>query len=280
MSTYVDAIEAYKTEKQPKPSVFWPERQEETTSILSEIQIVLASTDDLIKQSYQLRYQVYCLENNFEPAAAFPNRMETDEYDPQSFHAVLVTKSSNAVLGTVRLIMPTAADSPGNALPLPLGNVCDPSAFEKTFRLTPYSQTAECSRFAISKHLRRDLIRNGAHYNDVASLVEACAFGNLSNFISLKLVQALIEMARAHDISHLCAVMTPSLLRMFRYLGIYFEKIGPTVEYHGRRQPCFFNIEKMLQGAWSDRPDVWEVLTDGGRLAKPPIIRREVAAAE
>jgi N-acyl amino acid synthase of PEP-CTERM/exosortase system len=64
--------------------------------------------------------------------------------------------------------------------------------------------------------------------------------------------------------------MEPALLRMLRHLGIYFESIGPVVEYHGRRQPCFSNIEELLATTWDERPDVWEVLTDGGRLRAPP----------
>ena len=71
------------------------------------------------------------------------------------------------------------------------------------------------------------------------------------------------------------AVMEPALLRMLRSLGIYFEKLGPSVVYHGRRQPCFCELDRLLRTTWAERPDIWEVLTENGRLwpLAPPAYR-------
>lgn len=273
----IGALEAYRTADQQSTSTLVLERQIQRSSNLSDLKILFAKTEELLQESYRLRYQVYCVENDFEPAAAFPDKMETDEYETQAFHAVLADTKSESILGTVRMIMPKLA---GNALPLPITSACDPDALNSALRQIPYNQMAEISRFAISKHLRRNHKICGDANQDVESNVDLLPFGTLSNYISLQLMQALIEMAKQNNITHLCAVMTPSLLRMLRFLAIHFEKIGPIVEYHGRRQPCFINISTMLEGAWAKRPDVWDFLTDGGRLAEQPNADWEIVAAE
>ena len=38
------------------------------------------------------------------------------------------------------------------------------------------------------------------------------------------------------------------------------------VDYHGRRQPCYCDLDHLLATAYSHRPDVWAVLTDSGRI--------------
>ena len=64
--------------------------------------------------------------------------------------------------------------------------------------------------------------------------------------------------------THWCAVMEPTLLRMLYAMGICFTPIGPLVEYHGQRQPCTGDIAQMLNGVKRERPDFWDVITSGG----------------
>jgi N-acyl amino acid synthase of PEP-CTERM/exosortase system len=74
--------------------------------------------------------------------------------------------------------------------------------------------------------------------------------------------------------------MEPTLLRMLQRLGIYFENMGPVVDYHGQRQPCFCSVDDLLATTWEQRPDVWSLVTDDGRLCpqRPPVIRQNSAA--
>src|SRR3546814_20846664 len=72
-------------------------------------------------------------------------------------------------------------------------------------------------------------------------------------------------MSLDHGICYWCAVMERPLLRLLARLGINFEDVGPLVDYHGRRQPCFLKLDTMLQQVRAERPDVWQILTDGGR---------------
>jgi N-acyl amino acid synthase of PEP-CTERM/exosortase system len=64
----------------------------------------------------------------------------------------------------------------------------------------------------------------------------------------------------------LCAVMEPTLLRLLRRIGIHFIDLGPQVEYHGSRQPCYSHIDTQGVRCWLERPEIWELLTQDGTL--------------
>jgi N-acyl amino acid synthase of PEP-CTERM/exosortase system len=74
-----------------------------------------------------------------------------------------------------------------------------------------------------------------------------------------------VRMSIENGITHWCAVMEPTLLRLLTRLGIHFEPIGPMIEYHGRRQPCYIPLEVLLPRVQRERPDVWDVITRGGK---------------
>src|SRR3546814_10307851 len=60
--------------------------------------------------------------------------------------------------------------------------------------------------------------------------------------MTLGLIEGLVRMSLDHGIFYWCAVMERPLLRLLARLGIHFEDIGPLVDYHGRRQPCFLKL--------------------------------------
>ena len=82
----------------------------------------------------------------------------------------------------------------------------------------------------------------------------------------LGLIQILIRMSLLHGITHWCAVMEPTLLRMLDAMAIRFTRLGPLVDYHGLRQPCFCDISKALKDVRRERPEYWEVLTRAGEM--------------
>lgn len=225
-------------------------------------EVVLADSDKLRDWSYRLRYQVYCIENEYEPISDNPDGRETDQFDSQSAHGLLIHRKSGTVVGTTRLIMPKVN---GKDLLQPIYQMCSSSILAEYASRIPADKTAELSRFAITKEFRRRV-------EDQGTLSGGLTRMNGENprrvipHISLGLMQAVVAMAKSRGITHIYAVMEPALLRMLRGLGIYFEKLGPVVEYHGRRQPCFCDLDQLLATTWEERPDVWEVLTDGGRL--------------
>jgi len=226
------------------------------------LQVVLADTDALRKKAFHLRYQVYCIENAFERAEENPGEMETDEYDRQSHHSLLVRRPSNVVVGTTRLILP---ELNGSAIPLPIRRICPPSILERYSHIIPEERAAEISRFAIVKQHRRRTGDRNLIIGGPAGL-GGSRTKRVIPHISLGLMQAVVAMAARNDITHLYAVMEPALLRMLQFLGIYFHNLGPVVDYHGWRQPCFCSLDELLATTYAKRPDVWNVLADEGEL--------------
>ena len=194
-------------------------------------EVVRASTPTLLDQVYRLRYQVYCVENAYEDPDRQPGGLETDIYDERSVHALLVHRGSEAVAGTVRVILPgTDQQSP----PLPISIVADSEQRELLRRL-PHSRTAELSRFAVSKEFRQRC----ADPEDRRML----------RYITIGLIRGALEMCRDNDIQYVCAVMERSLIRLLGRLGFVFDHLGGLIEYHGARQPCVAQVNQIVSTA-------------------------------
>ena len=217
------------------------------------------------RRALALRYLVYCQEQGYEDPAAFPNGMESDEFDARALHALLVHRPSGRDAGTVRLIRPDP-QSPLNSLPI--DTLCrDPRLQDQD--LLPRSGLAEVSRFAVSKAFRRRL-GDAPTPSGIGSAWQPEDQGQRRiPHLSLGLIQALVANSARYGISHWVAEMEPALLRMLRQLGIYFTKLGPVVEYHGRRQPCYATVAPMLERVRSERPEVWALITDEGESRVP-----------
>ena len=219
-----------------------------------------ASTPELIAKVQRLRYQVYCIENSFEDPARFPDGREHDEFDNHALQGLLYDNTSKAIAGAVRLILPHPG-KPGNRLPIQ-GLCRHPRVHDHRLLV---GGAVEISRFAISKEYRRHAryhLGTGEAGLSVRSAVAEEMF--LSN-MALGLVKGLVQMSIEHGITDWFAVMEPALLRLLGRSAIYFAPLGPLVEYHRKRQPCYVNLNAMLRQVRQERPDVWDVITDAGR---------------
>jgi len=222
--------------------------------------ITLAETEAQRQAAFRLRYEVYCVEHPYEDPAQNPAQMESDAYDTAALHALLTHRHSGSLVGTVRLILPW---SNGVQTRFPIRDVCHDELIARDNPKLPWSHTAEISRFAISKNFRR-------RANEETSVGSFTSQGDDPRRVipntSLGLMQAIVMMAAKAQVSHLCAVMEPTLLRMLRRLGICFIPVGPQVDYHGRRQPCYSDLDVLLTRIWLERADVWELITGDGGL--------------
>lgn len=223
--------------------------------------VIAADNQELLDEALRLRYQVYCIEHAFENPLEHPDGREIDRYDTHSVHSVLIHKPTQAVVGTVRLILPSGE-------PLPITEVCHDVALQSGTAF-PKGKTAEISRFAISKTFRR---RAEDQRGIDASLVKNATIADPSNrrvipHMALGLMKAVMLMSICHHVTHLCAVMDPALLRLLSRFGIHFESLGPTVTYHGTRQPCHAEIAMIWKSLRAERPDTWGFLTDYGALS-------------
>src|SRR5437868_8046408 len=194
-------------------------------------EVVRASTPTLLDQVYRLRYQVYCVENTYEDPDRQLDGRETDIYDERSVHALLVHRHSDAVAGTVRVILP-GTETDRAALPI---NLVADSEHRELLRRFPHTRTAELSRFAVSKEFRQ-------RCSDAEDR-------RMLRYITIGLIRGSLEICRDHDIQYVCAVMERFLIRLLGRLGFVFEHLGGLIEYHGARQPCVASVNQIASAA-------------------------------
>ena len=200
-----------------------------------------AATPELLNAAYALRYQVYCVEHAFENAAEHPNHLETDQYDDHAVHAVLIHRPSGDVVGCVRLILP----QPGSGIgALPMRHLLSGEAAAQLDACDP-TRTAEISRYAVSKSLRR---RQGEELYPDVNEISTDDMRRIVPHVSVGLVRAVAQLAADRGVTKVCAAMAPALGRLLERFGLVFERLGPTIEYHGSRQPCVADCEDLIAG--------------------------------
>ncbi len=228
-------------------------------------EIVTANTPELLRIAYGIRYQVYCVEHPFEQSAEHPDGLEVDAFDDRAIHSLILHRASGEAAGTVRLIMPDQHRPEGS---FSLQQLVDPALLERVPDF-PIRSMAEISRFSISKTFRR---RAGdtLYGENVPQTQEAVdeAGRRSGPLMRLGLMQAILSMSRTLGITHWCAVMEPTLLRILAATAIEFAPIGPKVEYHGLRQPCYGDIGSILTRLRACNPEVFDLVTIGGSLCE------------
>jgi N-acyl amino acid synthase of PEP-CTERM/exosortase system len=223
--------------------------------------VVPADTPERMRATLAIRYSVYCLERGFENSAEHPDGLERDEYDSHAVHSLLVHRASGAAIGTVRLVLPLAA-SPEKSFAIQ--RVVAPRALEGPF---PVATTGEVSRFSISKQVRRRKDDQFYGPTDIASASSATSPNEQRQGPPprLGLLLAIVQMSARLGLTHWCAVMEPPLLRILTAAGVHFEPVGPLVDYHGLRQPCYGEIVQVLPRIRREQPEIWELITEAGK---------------
>ena len=116
--------------------------------------VVTDAEPSVVDEALRLRYQVYCLEHDFEDSSRFEDGKEFDDYDCRSVHGIVHHRSSGVTAATVRLVL----HDKGNPDALfPIETNCGDSLSMSPSLLTgiPRQAVAEISRFAVSKNFKR-----------------------------------------------------------------------------------------------------------------------------
>lgn len=236
----------------------------------NHFEVVSADTIGLMETAFNIRYQVYCLERTFEDAERFPDQMEMDEYDMHSTHSLVKCQKSGNYTGLVRLVLPNPVDM---NKPFPIEKFCHTSRQSTGIDISsiPRDCLAEISRFSISKEIKaksaakkaaisvvKDAADDGQDVGKVDSL--------MMPHISLGLFAGIVRMSAQNNITHWLAVMEPTFLRFLSRYGIYFQKTGSVLDYHGKRLPAVTSIDSVLSGIYAKRTDAWEIITDFGNV--------------
>lgn len=201
-----------------------------------ELSVEIATTPEQVLEAQCLRYRVYCEERGYERGT---NGIEQDSFDASARHVLVRSRVTGKVIGTVRIVRPTEAGFTS----VPMASVCA----DDVFTSVPVASTGEVSRFALTRD------RTG-----ISPAASALA--------RLCLVRGLIALSHQSGVTHWCAIMEKTLLRLLRSTAIHFQPIGPAVEYHGARQPVVGAVDGILHRMRREQPAIWAYLTDDGSL--------------
>lgn len=211
----------------------------------------VASTPQELDEVFKLRYDVYCEETEFLSKEENLGGRERDRFDDHSVQALLSYLPTADYAGTLRIVLPQP-DKPGADLPARLA--CD--ALNQIGDELPLETTGELSRFAVaSKFRKRD---NDTLYPGVES--GETDPRRVLPHITLGLMHSAFEITKQNNLTHLCAIIDPLLLRLLRRLGITFQKVGGLVDFHGLRQPVYYDYT-LFEQMKDVRPDIFEVIT-------------------
>lgn len=230
--------------------------------------VSLEDNPDYLRQSYALRYEVYCEETGFLNPLDYPDGLETDEFDPFSLHIGAVNQHDK-IIGTARLVRPSVHG-------LPMESHCR-EFYDDFYRdhgvQDPYvvlhgAGMAEISRLAVSSRYRRRA--NDGRYALSADAQRRPPQGTVENdrrtsrpVIALGLYKALYQASKRNGISHWLAAMEMPLTRHLRRYQLMFKQIGPEVDYYGPVRPYLLSVADTERRMSRRLPDLMEDWLDG-----------------
>lgn len=209
-----------------------------------QFEVVLADDEYSRSIHYQIRYQVYCLDEGFEDHALFSNEEEKDQWDDHSVHFLVRSRQTGEWVAAMRMVIPES----GN---LPIEQVCniDPIVMPSF----PEKKIAEISRMCIvDSHRRKQLAGR------LQAMPEGkVAGGRVHRSIIMKgLLRAAAAYSQDHEIPFWYFLTTPALARVISRLNIQLIKVGSAYEHKGTRYPFLANIRQAVEDAKKGCPDM------------------------
>lgn len=222
--------------------------------------IPIDQRQQLLHQSFGLRYEVYCEHRNFLAATDYPDGIETDEFDQHSYHIGAVNGDCE-VIGTVRMVRPSEEQG------LPLEGHCQ---FFEDFPASIGAASAkealhrpgnvEISRLVVSaNYLRR---ANDGYYAMSDSLPTQLTPNEKRNLnrpaIALGMYRELYRFSKRNGITHWLAAMEKVLRHYLKRQHIVFEAIGPEIDYYGPVTPYMLDVDDIGRRMKQKAPVLYE----------------------
>ncbi len=210
--------------------------------------VLRADTDELKKQVYKIRYEVYCTELQYEKNCLVD--CEKDNFDDYSDLVLVQHKASGLYAGCVRLVNPPAHNCQAQ---LPFEVFCLGSVEPEKIKFlydTGRSCLGEMSRLAVLASFRRRAGEKANHYgfNENATLnVQFCEEETrFFPFIAVALYFGSAAIAIAKGLNYAVVMMEPRLARHLARFGICFIQLGEVIEYHGERAMFYIDYPTLF----------------------------------
>ncbi len=202
----------------------------------------LAKTEELKRESYKIRHEVFSNELNWTPMSE--DKLETDSFDAYSFSLLLKHKPSDLYAGTIRLVIPPN-DKPNSQVPFEkyfsdvlLSNVIDHDAL-------PRNSIAEISRLSVPDDFRRRLDENHKPFilNEFnTEMLWSHESRNLP-VIAISLILSSIALANLNNVSHTFISMEPRFKKRLAVIGINLTQCSSEIHHNGAL--AVFYLENM-----------------------------------
>jgi len=219
-----------------------------TEAFLNYFDVDLVTSAQQMDQVGHLRYRVYCEEFGYEPASAFPDKRETDQFDAYSVHCIVTHRRSKHAAGCVRMIC--ASDDHA----LPLETYCLENVFVEYMDSLKGDRDRVCevSRLAVDPAFRK---RPGEDHTQLGEFnAMDCTHQEQRTFslIAIAAILAGFAISSLSNRTEIFTMMEPNLPRLLRRAGIPVAQAGEVTEYHGQRSPYFISTELSLANMRDD----------------------------
>lgn len=186
---------------------------------------------DFLKQSYQLRFESYCLSKKFIPKEDYPELLEIDKYDKLSHHIFYIENS--IVVGTLRMIpFSLSLGFPAERYFPFLYDIISEEGY-------PIESTVEVSRFCISKRCSNKFLA------------------------TVQLFKELWETSKEDGITHWIACFEKTLYRLLKRQGFEFNLLSnESVDYFGEVYLYGITINDIEKEVRGNSPDLCKFFED------------------
>ncbi|CAG1021798.1 hypothetical protein MTYM_01261 [Methylococcales bacterium] len=213
--------------------------------------VELAKSEAQKEQVFGIRYRVYCEEFKYEAVDLFPDHLETDEYDKDSRHCLIVHRQSGMPAGCVRLV-PALGDR--GREPLPLEKYCDSSLDQNCIDSWALDRKTVCeiSRLAVDGAFRRRTGESLTRFGEISGLHFSAQEQRTFSLIAVACFLAATALTEMDRRTNVFAMMEPFLPRLMHRSGIDFQRVGKDIDYHGIRAPYFITTQSALANMHKD----------------------------
>ena len=198
----------------------------------------------MLEKSYELRYQVYCLERKFLPAENYRSGLEIDEFDRHAIHVGAID-ARGELAGTARAV--TVSE-----LGLPLFRHCTTFPHEMD-RQPEYRCLVEVGRLAVSRTYRRRVDDHPSVGKTASPSGGTARNGQVDRAspaadVFVTVLKALYQATKRIGATHWLAAMEPSLERLLAQHGFPFRVLGPEMRLFWPRRAVPHGSERVRPG--------------------------------